>query len=121
MPETYYAYTGDLTDDDGLLSDIERGMLEYYVTHQSELPRGEIHSFFSNGATVYFMPLAASKVDENTYALSGDILLYTDVSFATELTRTATLILMLALVGIILLLLWIERRTVRRLMQKTPI
>ena len=115
IPETYYAYTGDLTDDDGLLSDIEREMLEYYVAHQAELPRGEIHRFYSKGAKVYFMPLAASRVDEDTYNLSGDILLYTDVSFATELTSTATSILVLALAGIALLLFWIERKTVRML------
>lgn len=98
-PDAYLVYKKE--DYKDILPETERQMIEYYVENKSEIPFEEVQQFKSSNGYIYFISLEKDSIQEKGYPDSKGIpLIYVNVSFDSDLVKTTTLILMIA-IGII--------------------
>lgn len=107
VAEVRYIYVDSFAADDP--DGIEEELLNYYQKHRQEIPLNQVRHFSGKNSDLYFVVQAANE--EN---LSGrEVLLYTDVSFPVHTVRTATGILLVAMVLIAAILYYAGYRTVK--------
>lgn len=88
-PEIYFISTDETGDD--TLTELEQGLLDYYLLNEKSIPLEEVCHFTLGNWEAYFFARAAGRIGERT---DGVLLVYTDVSFSSDLVRTATMIMM---------------------------
>jgi len=112
LPDIYYVYTDEMVDED-LLMGVEREMINYYLNNREKFPYEKIGHLSNGRVEVFFLPMSAAKVNQGESLLNGALLIYADVSFATDLVKTTTFILSAVMVVFTALLYGVERYTVR--------
>ncbi|HCT92812.1 MAG TPA: hypothetical protein DF613_15745 [Lachnospiraceae bacterium] len=112
-PEIFFVSTEDIGDD--TLSDLERGLLAYYEKKQTAFPPEKVCHFSDGRNEAYFFVRAAGKTGAPT---SGTLLVYTDMSFVTDVVRSAAIIMAFVFIGVAGLLYGAGRYTIRILDRK---
>lgn len=112
-PEIYFVSTDDMGDDS--LSELDQGLLDYYRLHEKDIPLEKVCHFTADRLDAYFFARAAGQVGKRT---DGVLLVYTDVSFFSDLVRTATAIMAVVVLVLSVLLYFVQRYTVKVLDSK---
>lgn len=112
-PEIYFVSTDETGDE--ALTELDQGLIDYYLLNETSIPLEKVCRFTSEGWEVYFFARAASRIGEQT---DGVMLLYTDVSFSSDLVRTATVIMAVVVLVLSILLYCVQRYTVKMLDNK---
>lgn len=112
-PEIYFVSTDDIGDD--TLSDLELELLNYYTQNEKDIPLEKVCHFTSGEWETYFFARAAGRIGERT---DGILLVYTDVSFSSDLVRTAAAIMAVVVLVLSILLYCVQRYTVKVLDSK---
>lgn len=112
-PEIYFVSTDETGDE--ALTELDQGLIDYYLLNEMSIPLEKVCRFTSEGWEVYFFARAASRIGEQT---DGVMLLYTDVSFSSDLVRTATVIMAVVVLVLSILLYCVQRYTVKMLDNK---
>lgn len=103
LPDAYVIYTQE--DYSDILPDSEEEMLTYYINNKSEIPFGEVQRFNSDNDYIYFVALNKDYMEEDGYSSAkGTPIIYVNVSFESDLVKTTTIILMIAMIIIAVLL-----------------
>lgn len=112
-PEIYFVSTDETGDE--ALTELDQGLIDYYLLNETSIPLEKVCRYTSEGWEVYFFARAASRIGEQT---DGVMLLYTDVSFSSDLVRTATVIMAVVVLALSILLYCVQRYTVKMLDNK---
>lgn len=112
-PEIYFVSTDETGDE--ALTELDQGLIDYYLLNETSIPLEKVCRYTSEGWEVYFFARAASRIGEQT---DGVMLLYTDVSFSSDLVRTATVIMAVVVLVLSILLYCVQRYTVKMLDNK---
>ncbi len=112
-PEIYFVSTDETGDE--ALTELDQGLLDYYLLNEKSIPLEKVCHFTSGDWEAYFFARAAGRVGERT---DGVMLLYTDVSFSSDLVRTATAIMAVVVLVLSVLLYCVQRYTVKMLDSK---
>ena len=112
-PEIYFVSTDEIGDE--VLTELDQGLLDYYLLNEKSIPLEKVCHFTSGDWEAYFFARAAGRVGERT---DGVMLLYTDVSFSSDLVRTATAIMAVVVLVLSVLLYCVQRYTVKMLDSK---
>lgn len=112
-PEIYFVSTDDIGDD--TLSELETELLHYYMQNEKTIPLEKVCHFTSGEWDAYFFARAAGRIGERT---DGVLLVYTDVSFSSDLVRTASAIMAVVVLVLSVLLYCVQRYTVKVLDSK---
>lgn len=89
--------------------------MDYYLLNEKSIPLEEVCHFTLGNWEAYFFARAAGRIGERT---DGVLLVYTDVSFSSDLMRTATTIMMVIVLVLSALLYCAQRYTVKVLDSK---
>lgn len=112
-PEIYFVSTDETGDE--ALTELDQGLIDYYLLNETNIPLEKVCHFTSGDWEAYFFARAAGRVGERT---DGVMLLYTDVSFSSDLVRTATAIMAVVVLVLSVLLYCAQRYTVKVLDSK---
>lgn len=112
-PEICFISTDDIGDD--TLSELELELLNYYTQNEKNIPLEKVCHFTSGEWEAYFFARAAGRIGERT---DGVLLVYTDVSFSSDLVRTAAAIMAVVVLVLSVLLYCVQRYTVKVLDSK---
>lgn len=112
-PEIYFVSTEDFGDES--LSALEQEILAYYMQNEKKIPLEKVCHFASGRLEAYFFARAAGRVGERA---DGILLIFTDVSFSSDLMRTAVYIMAAVFLLLSALLYFAGRYTVRVLDEK---
>lgn len=112
-PEIYFVSTDETGDE--ALTELDQGLLDYYLLNEKSIPLEKVCHFASGKWEAYFFARAAGRVGERT---DGVLLIYTDVSFSSDLVRTATAIMAVVVLVLSVLLYCVQRYTVKMLDSK---
>lgn len=112
-PEIYFVNTDESGDD--TLTELDQGLLDYYLLNKERITLEKVNHFTSGKLEAYFFARAAGRVGEQT---DGVLLIYTDVSFSSDLVRTATTIMAVVVFMLSILLYCVQRYTVKVLDSK---
>lgn len=112
-PEIYFVSTDETGDE--ALTELDQGLIDYYLLNETSIPLEKVCRFTSERWEVYFFARAAGRIGEQT---DGVMLLYTDVSFSSDLVRTATVIMAVVVLVLSILLYCVQRYTVKMLDNK---
>ena len=97
------------------LSELELELLNYYTQNEKDIPLEKVCHFTSGEWEAYFFSRAAGRIGERT---DGVLLVYTDVSFSSDLVRTAAAIMAVVVFVLAALLYCVQRYTVKVLDSK---
>ena len=110
LPEVYFVDVEE--ENDNFLTDMEQELIQYYIKNQQNFHFQKIYHFTKN-YDIYFYPIQAGNQKTD-----GILLVYTDVSFSSNIVKTVTWLL-LAVTAVISVLLYIlARRMIRILYEK---
>ena len=112
-PEIYFVSTDETGDE--ALTELDQGLIDYYLLNETNIPLEKVCHFTSGDWEAYFLARAAGRVGERT---DGVMLLYTDVSFSSDLVRTAAAIMAVVVLVLSVLLYCVQRYTVKVLDSK---
>lgn len=112
-PEIYFVSTDETGDE--ALTELDQGLIDYYLLNETNIPLEKACHFTSGDWEAYFFARAAGRVGERT---DGVMLLYTDVSFSSDLVRTAATIMAVVVLVLSVLLYCAQRYTVKVLDSK---
>ncbi|MDE7170475.1 MAG: HAMP domain-containing histidine kinase [Oscillospiraceae bacterium] len=114
LPEISHIHTDDYKDRD-ILFPVEIAILEDYLNNSQTIPFKNVRRIRTDGHDVFYLSIetvGANGLD------GGALLLYTDVTFSTDLVRTVTVILLVSLLIFALPLWLVARRSIRLLDEK---
>lgn len=112
-PEIYFVSTDETGDE--TLTELDQRLLDYYLLNGTNIPLEKVCHFTSGKWEAYFFARAAGRIGERS---DGVLLIYTDVSFSSDLVRTATAIMAVVVLALSILLYCVERYTVKSLDSK---
>lgn len=112
-PEIYFVNTDEAGDD--TLTELDQELIDYYLLNEENISLGKVFHFTAGEWDAYFFARAAGRVGERT---DGVLLVYTDVSFSSDLVRTATTTMVVVVLVLSILLYCVQRYTVKVLDSK---
>jgi signal transduction histidine kinase len=112
-PEIYFVSTDETGDE--TLTELDQRLLDYYLLNGTNIPLEKVCHFTSGKWEAYFFARAAGRIGERS---DGVLLIYTDVSFSSDLVRTAAAIMAVVVLVLSILLYCVERYTVKALDSK---
>ena len=112
-PEIYFVSTDETGDES--LTELDQELLDYYLMNEKNIPLEKVCHFTSGNWEAYFFARAAGRIGERT---DGVLLVYTDVSFSSDLVRTAATVMTVVVLVLSILLYCVQRYTVKVLDKK---
>lgn len=112
-PEIYFVSTDETGDE--TLTELDQRLLDHYLLNGTNIPLEKVCYFTSGKWEAYFFVRAAGRIGERS---NGVLLIYTDVSFSSDLVRTAAAIMAVVVLVLSILLYCVERYTVKALDSK---
>ncbi len=109
-PEIYAVSTDETGDE--ILTELDQGLLDYYLLNKKRIPLEKVCHFAAGGREAYFFARSAGRMGKRT---DDVLLIYTDVSFSSDLVRTAAAIMAVVVFALSVLLYCVQRYTVRML------
>lgn len=116
LPELDVLSTDDLEEED-MLYEEEKELLTTYLEKRERMPFYEIQRFHRGKYEIYFFPMAAGKAGQRASEDTA-LLVCADVSFAADLVRKTTRILVAMMVFVAVCLSALEHKMVKVLNEK---
>lgn len=110
LPEIYFVDTEEVKDDS--LTDMEQKLIQYYIKNQQKIYFEKIYHF-TQDYDVYFYSIQAGNQKTDSV-----LLIYTDVSFSSNMVKTVTWFLLVVTAVISVLLYAVAKHTITILYEK---